>query len=86
MSASAYKNTSYSAYHKKYYDGHKDVISAKTKEYWVEYYQQNKERIKTKALERYYAKKQITSIQGPLELPGVGDPEVASVAPAVVQN
>jgi hypothetical protein len=83
MSASAYKNTSYSAYHKKYYDGHKDIISAKTKEYWVEYYQQNKERIKAKALERYHAKKRITSIQGPLELPGVGDPEVA---PAVGQN
>jgi hypothetical protein len=84
MSASAYKNTSYSAYHKKYYDGHKDEISAKTKEYWVEYYQRNKERIKARALERYHEKKRITNIQGPLDLPGI--PEVASIPPAVGQN
>jgi len=68
--------SSYSAYHKKYYDGHKETISAKTKEYWVEYYQQNKERIKARALERYYAKKAITGITGPLVLPGVGSSEV----------
>jgi len=75
MSVSAFKNTSYSSYHKKYYDGHKEVISAKTKDYWVTYYELNKERIKTRALERYYAKKRVTDIQGPVNLPGVGDPE-----------
>jgi hypothetical protein len=84
MSASAYKNTSYSSYHKKYYDGHKDVISAKTKEYWVTYYQQNKERIKTRALERYHEKKRLTEIASPIDIPGI--PEVATIPPESGQN
>lgn len=42
---------------KKYYETHKAEIAEKDKKRWVSYYEKNKETIKRKNLERYYAKK-----------------------------
>ncbi len=50
--------SSYTNYHKKYYDSNKDEISKKIKDtkYWETYYDKNKEEVKRKALDRYYKK------------------------------
>lgn len=42
---------------KKYYEAHKTEIAEKDKVRWKSYYEQNKEAIKKKNLERYYTKK-----------------------------
>ena len=42
---------------KKYYEAHKAEIAEKDKARWRTYYEQNKEAIKKKNLERYYTKK-----------------------------
>jgi hypothetical protein len=54
--------SSYSEYHKNYYQQHKEEISfkLKDKQYWKKYYEKNKEIIKEKALQRYYNKKNNT--------------------------
>jgi hypothetical protein len=51
--------SSYTIYHKKYYSENKTDITTKNKEskYWEGYYEKNKEQVKKKALDRYYAKK-----------------------------
>jgi len=51
--------SSYTIYHKKYYAENKTDITTKNKEnkYWEGYYEKNKEEVKKKALDRYYAKK-----------------------------
>jgi hypothetical protein len=53
--------SSYTIYHKKYYAENKTDITTKNKEnkYWEGYYEKNKEEVKKKALDRYYAKKAI---------------------------
>jgi hypothetical protein len=53
--------SSYTIYHKKYYAENKNDITTKNKEnkYWEGYYEKNKEEVKKKALDRYYAKKAI---------------------------
>lgn len=53
--------SSYTIYHKKYYSDNKIDITTKNKEskYWEGYYEKNKEEVKKKALDRYYAKKEI---------------------------
>lgn len=53
--------SSYSNYHKKYYETNKDEILTKNKEnnYWKTYYEKNKDKIKDKAKLRYQAKKAI---------------------------
>lgn len=57
--------SSYTIYHKKYYAENKTDITTKNKEskYWEGYYEKNKEEVKRKALERYYAKKAIREEQ-----------------------
>jgi len=51
--------SSYSNYHKKYYESKKEEILSKNKEnnYWKNYYEKNKETIKEKARLRYQSKK-----------------------------
>jgi hypothetical protein len=53
--------SSYSNYHKKYYDSKKEEISLRNKEnnYWQNYYEKNKEKIKEKAKIRYQKKKEL---------------------------
>lgn len=57
--------SSYTIYHKKYYAENKTDITTKNKEnkYWEGYYEKNKEEVKKKALDRYYAKKAIKEEQ-----------------------
>lgn len=57
--------SSYTIYHKKYYAENKTDINTKKKEnkYWEGYYEKNKEEVKKKALDRYYAKKAIKEEQ-----------------------
>lgn len=57
--------SSYTIYHKKYYAENKTDITTKNKEskYWEGYYEKNKEEVKRKALDRYYAKKAIREEQ-----------------------
>jgi hypothetical protein len=62
--------SSYTAYHKKYYENHKTEIQVKTKTYWNSYYERNKEAIRIKNLNRYYEKKaQQIETQEPLNEP-----------------
>lgn len=51
--------SSYTDYHKKYYEENKDKIKDKNKnnEYWKKYYEKNKEEIRKKNLERYHNSK-----------------------------
>jgi len=55
--------SSYSNYHKKYYESKKEEILQKNKDnnYWKNYYEKNKEKIKEKAKLRYQKKKQENS-------------------------
>jgi len=55
--------SSYSGYHKKYYESKKEEILQKNKDnnYWKNYYEKNKEKIKEKAKIRYEKKKQENS-------------------------
>ncbi len=46
--------TKYSKYHKKYYDEHREEIRIKRKPTDKAYYEANKEKIKQRALDRYY--------------------------------
>ena len=57
--------SSYTIYHKKYYAENKTDITTKNKEskYCEGYYEKNKEEVKRKALDRYYAKKAIREEQ-----------------------
>lgn len=50
--------TSYTPYHKKYYEKHREAISqrAKEKAYWKTYYERHKDEIREKARERYRQK------------------------------
>jgi hypothetical protein len=56
--------SSYSNYHKKYYETNKEEILTKNKEnnYWKTYYENNKEKIKEKAKLRYQSKKEKLTI------------------------
>jgi|GWRWMinimDraft_15_1066023.scaffolds.fasta_scaffold01777_2 ribonucleotide reductase alpha subunit len=57
--------SSYSSYHKKYYESKKEEILQRNKDnnYWKNYYEINKEKIKEKAKIRYLKKKELESIQ-----------------------
>jgi len=58
--------SSYTPYHKKYYESHKTEISVKTKSYWNSYYEQNKEAIRLKNLNRYYDRKaRLAALENP---------------------
>lgn len=50
--------TSYTPYHKKYYEKHREAISQRAKEraYWKTYYERHKDEIRVKARERYRQK------------------------------
>jgi hypothetical protein len=56
--------SSYSGYHKKYYESKKEEILQKNKDnnYWKNYYENNKEKIKEKAKIRYEKKKQLNQV------------------------
>jgi hypothetical protein len=51
--------SSYTGSHKKYYESNKEAILARYKENkpYKAFYERNKDKLKAKALERYYAKK-----------------------------
>jgi hypothetical protein len=53
----------YSPAHKKYYEAHRDEIREQRKAADKAYYERNKERIKSRVLQKYYEKKGIPNIQ-----------------------
>ena len=64
---------SYTKYHKKYYEVHRDEIREKRKPTDRAYYEKNRELIKQRALDRYYrlkeAAKQTTASPAPAPAP-----------------
>jgi hypothetical protein len=60
----------YSKYHKKYYDQHREEIRVKRKPTDKAYYEANKEKIKQRALDRYYRLKDAAT---PAAQPAAGE-------------
>jgi len=50
-------DSTYSKYHKSYYERNKLQLQTKNREYWTRYYQANRDKIREKASNRYYLNK-----------------------------
>jgi hypothetical protein len=72
---------SYTKYHKKYYEVHRDEIREKRKPTDRAYYEKNRELIKQRALDRYYRLKEAAKQTTPPAL-GLSETLPASPAPA----
>lgn len=64
--------TKYSKYHRKYYNEHREEIREKRKTTDKAYYEANKERIKQRALARYYRLKEAPAT------PPASDPQTSN--------